>query len=99
MHSIRFGWSICVAFFLVAQTTFAQLDYLPSIPKGDAIQLTPVATGMAAPLYGTSPPGDTSRLFVLEQNGLVRIIQNGSLLPGSALDLQSLVQQAPVGTG
>lgn len=99
MQSIRFRSSICVAFFVVAQTTLAQLDYLPSIPKGDAIQLTPVATGMAAPLYGTTPPGDTSRLFVLEQNGLVRIIQNGSLLPGSALDLQSRVQQAPVGTG
>ena len=36
MQSIRFGWSICVAFFVVAQTTFAQLDYLPSIPKGDS---------------------------------------------------------------
>jgi glucose/arabinose dehydrogenase len=100
MHSIRYGWSICVAFFVVAQTTFAQLDYLPSIPKGSiAVQLTPVATGMSAPLYGTSPPGDSSRLFVLEQNGLVRIIQNGSLLPGSALNLQSNVQIAPVGTG
>jgi glucose/arabinose dehydrogenase len=76
------------------------LDYLPSIPQGSiAVQLTPIATGMSAPLYGTTPPGDTSRLFVLEQNGLVRIIQNGALLPGSALDLQSRVQIAPVGTG
>jgi glucose/arabinose dehydrogenase len=47
---------------------------------------------MAAPLYGISPPGDTSRLFVLEQNGLVRIVQNGNLLPGSPLDLSSRVQ-------
>ncbi|MBC7771164.1 MAG: PQQ-dependent sugar dehydrogenase [Pyrinomonadaceae bacterium] len=65
---------------------------LPDIERGTvAISLNPIATGMAAPLYGFSPPGDTSRLFVLEQNGLVRIIQNGSLLPGSALDMQSLV--------
>jgi glucose/arabinose dehydrogenase len=100
MYWKRLGWSICVALFVAAQAAFAQLDYLPSIPKGDiAVHLIPVATGMSAPLYGTSPPGDTSRLFVLEQNGLVRIIQNGSLLPGSALDLQSRVQQAPVGTG
>jgi glucose/arabinose dehydrogenase len=100
MHRLRFASLICVALFAVAQTTFAQLDYLPSIPKGSiAVQLTPIATGMSAPLYGTTPPGDTSRLFVLEQNGLVRIIQNGSLLSGSALDLQSRVQQAPVGTG
>ena len=65
---------------------------LPDIPRGDiAIQLTPVATGMGAPLYGISPPGDTNRMFVLEQKGTVHILQNGALLPGSALDIQSLV--------
>ena len=47
---------------------------------------------MAAPDYAISPPGDTSRLFVVEQNGLLRIIQNGTLLPGAALDIQSRVQ-------
>ena len=67
--------------------------YLPSIPKGDiAILLKPIAIGMAAPDYAVSPPGDTSRLFVVEQNGLLRIIQNGTLLTGPALDLQSRVQ-------
>jgi glucose/arabinose dehydrogenase len=38
-------------------------------------------------------------LFILEQNGLVRVMQNGSLLPTPALNLQSLVQIAPVGNG
>jgi len=67
--------------------------YLPPITNGNiAIFLQPVATGMAAPLYGISPPGDSNRLFVLEQNGLVRIIQNGTLLSGAALDIQSRVQ-------
>jgi glucose/arabinose dehydrogenase len=67
--------------------------YLPSIPKGTiAVHLDPVATGLAAPDYGTNPPGDMSRLFVVEQNGLLRIIQNDALLPGAALDLQSRVQ-------
>jgi hypothetical protein len=47
---------------------------------------------MAAPDYAISPPGDIIRLFVVEQNGLLRISQNGTLLPGSALDLQSRVQ-------
>jgi glucose/arabinose dehydrogenase len=45
---------------------------------------------MSAPLYGISPPSD-NRLFVLEQNGLVQIIQNGSLLPTPALDLRTRV--------
>ena len=69
--------------------------YLPAITNGDiAIFLQPIATGMAAPLYGISAPGDTNRLFVLDQIGLIRIIENGILLPGSALDIQSRVQGA-----
>lgn len=88
---------------LIALTTCsrAAADHiLPAITKGTiAVSLLPVATGMAAPDYAISPPGDTNRLFVVEQNGLLRIIQNGSLLPGSALNVQNLVQVAPVGTG
>ncbi|MCX6930923.1 MAG: Ig-like domain-containing protein, partial [Verrucomicrobia bacterium] len=73
--------------------------YLPAITNGNiAIHLQPIATGMAAPDYAISPPGDTSRLFVVEQNGLLRVIQNGSLLPGSALDIQSRVQPPLVPT-
>jgi glucose/arabinose dehydrogenase len=72
---------------------------LDPIPRGDiAIQLNPVATGMSAPLYGFHAPGENNRLFVLEQKGLVQILQNGSLLPGSALDIQSRVAP-PLNTG
>src|SRR5262249_1077027 len=41
--------------------------------------------------YGINPPGDRTRLFVLEQNGLIRVIENGVLLPPPALDIQSRV--------
>ena len=62
--------------------------YLPAITNGDIpIFLVPVVTGMAAPLYGISPPGDRTRLFVLEQIGFIRVIQNGSLLAQPALDI------------
>lgn len=65
---------------------------LSPIPRGDiGIHLDPIATGMAAPLYGMHAPGDSSRLFVLEQAGQVRIIQNGVLLPGNALDISARV--------
>src|SRR3954470_17145787 len=75
-----------------SSSAWAADHFLPSIPKGTiGVNLTPVATGLAAPLYGISPPGDTNRLFVVEQSGLLRIIQNGTLLSGSALDIQSRV--------
>jgi glucose/arabinose dehydrogenase len=66
--------------------------YLPAITNGDiALFLQAVATNLAAPDYAISPPGDTHRLFVVEQNGLLRIIQDGTLLPDPALDIQSRV--------
>jgi hypothetical protein len=70
----------------------AQLDLLPSIPKGTiSISLSPIVTGLGAPDYAISAPGDTSRLFVLEQKGAIVIILNGALLPTPALDIQSLI--------
>jgi glucose/arabinose dehydrogenase len=88
MTLTRFCLALGVAAVLISPIE-AQL---PDIQRGTiSVALQPVATGMAAPLYGISPPGDMTRLFVLEQNGLVRILQNGTLLPGSALDLQARV--------
>lgn len=73
--------------------------YLPPITNGTiAILLQPVATNLAAPDYAISPPGDATRLFVVEQNGLLRVIQNGTLLPQAALDIQSRVQPPLVPT-
>lgn len=72
------------------QLTIAR--YTPELTNGAiSIFLVPIATNLAAPLYGVSPPGDTHRLFVLEQNGLMWIIQDGVLLPTPALDLRTVV--------
>jgi glucose/arabinose dehydrogenase len=41
-----------------------------------------VASGLSAPLWAGSPPGDYDRIFVCEQStGRVRIIRNGAILP------------------
>ncbi|HEY6564843.1 MAG TPA: PQQ-dependent sugar dehydrogenase, partial [Pirellulaceae bacterium] len=78
---------------LVPSLPCAAHHILPAIPRGTiAVQLEPIVTGLSAPLYGISPPGDTSRLFALEQNGLMLVVENGNLLPGAALDLRSRVQ-------
>jgi hypothetical protein len=67
--------------------------YTPEVTNGAfSLFLLPVATNMAAPDYGISPPGDTHRQFVVEQNGLLRIIQDGTLLPNAALNITNRVQ-------
>ena len=60
-------------------------------PTGDTLQLVPVATGLSAPVYVSAPPGDVNRLFVVEQPGRIRVIQNGQLLATSFLDIASKV--------
>src|SRR5438034_1962850 len=68
IRSVRSVWLIVFVVACFASLVQA-LPYLPAIPNGDiSIRLTPVATGMAAPDYGISPPGDTSRLFVVERS-------------------------------
>jgi glucose/arabinose dehydrogenase len=56
-----------------------------------ALQLTPIVTGLTNPLYVTAAPGDDNRLFVVEQAGIVRVVQDGQLLPAPFLDLTAEV--------
>jgi glucose/arabinose dehydrogenase len=49
-----------------------------------------VAAGLLRPLYVTSPPGDVDRLFILEQDGLIKILRDGVVLPTPFLDLSDV---------
>jgi glucose/arabinose dehydrogenase len=59
--------------------------------KPPAIALRKLPFTFDQPLYVTAPPGDTSRLFVVEKTGVIRVIRNGSLLPAPFLDISGLV--------
>lgn len=64
-------------------------------PPADAgpppdLALETVATGLDQPLLVTSPPGD-DRLFVVEKAGIIKIIENGSVLPTPFIDISDLV--------
>lgn len=93
-NNMKFTLRTLSVWLLIASSSVARAGlYLPTLTDGDiAVRLQVVATGLAAPDYAISPPGDTNRLFVVEQNGLLRIIQNGALLPEPALDIQSRVR-------
>jgi glucose/arabinose dehydrogenase len=64
----------------------------PPALKAPAIKLAAeeVARGLDAPVYLTAPSGD-SRLFIVEQPGRIRIVENGKLLPKPFLDITSKV--------
>ena len=54
------------------------------------LRLREVASGLASPVFVTAPRGD-ARLFVVEQPGRIRIVENGQLLPTPFLDITSRV--------
>jgi glucose/arabinose dehydrogenase len=61
-----------------------------SIPADFVLTVQQVASGLDNPVYLTSPPGD-SRLFIVEQPGRIRIIDNGQLVATAFLDIASRV--------
>ena len=54
------------------------------------IRLEKVVSGVNTPLVMVQPPGD-SRMFVVEQNGRIKIIENGKLNPTPFLDIRSKI--------
>jgi hypothetical protein len=83
----RFTLSLAVAAALNACSSSSE----PTLPQGTGARLEPIATGLSSPLYLTSPAGDLSRLFVVEQTGAIRLIKDGSLLPTPFLDLSGRI--------
>ena len=70
-----------------ASTATMQAQRLPSL---DAVLVT---GGFNLPLFITAPPGDTARLFVVQQTGEIRIIDlaTGTIKPLPFLDLSHVV--------
>lgn len=62
----------------------------PTSPAGEAemtLALEPVAEGLTSPLWLLPAPGDEDRLFVVDQAGQIRVIDNGELVEEPFLDV------------
>ena len=58
--------------------------------RGD-VTLQPLISGLSAPVDIANAGDGSGRLFIVEQSGKIRIVQNGTLLATPFLDIQSLV--------
>jgi glucose/arabinose dehydrogenase len=79
--------------------TGGETTQAPSVPTETStdesplrLKLTRVATGLDAPDHLASAPGEPDRLYVVEQPGRIRVIENGRLTPQPFLDITSAVQ-------
>ncbi|HTV24867.1 MAG TPA: PQQ-dependent sugar dehydrogenase [Polyangiaceae bacterium] len=69
----------------------AGADCRPAEGAAPPLALELVADGLDQPVLVTAAPGDTSRLFVLEKAGTIRVVRDGVLSPEPFLDLTSQV--------
>ena len=63
---------------------------LPTSPE--RLRLEEVATGLDSPMQVVAAPGEPGRLHVVEQAGVVRVLENGSLSPTPFLDIHEQVK-------
>ena len=59
-------------------------------PPNVNLALQTVATGLSSPVHLASPPND-ARLFIVEQPGRIRVVQNGQLIATPFLDIRERV--------
>ncbi len=65
--------------------------WLP-VKADSGLQLVKVVDGLSQPVYVTHAGDGSGRLFVVEQDGVIRIIKDGQLLPDAFLDIRDRVK-------
>ncbi len=70
----------------------AHAQEIPRVERGNiAVAAQTVASGLSSPIDLVSAPGGTSRLFIAEQTGKIRVLKNGALLATPFLDLSGRI--------
>jgi glucose/arabinose dehydrogenase len=62
----------------------------PTVVASPNVRLTKVGD-FERPVLAAAPPGDTRRVFVVEQAGTIRVVQDGTVLPQPFLDIRDQV--------
>jgi glucose/arabinose dehydrogenase len=79
-----------------ATTTAARSTQETAAPatqeRTDALRLVRIASGLDAPLHLAAPRTEPNRLYVVEQPGRIRILENGRLLDEPFLDIDERVR-------
>jgi len=74
----------------LAAAALLALSSMSATAQNTKIRLEKVVSGINTPLAMVQPPGD-ARMFIIEQNGRVRILENGKLNPSVFLDVRSKI--------
>ena len=80
------AYKVCAA---LAASALLALSSASALAQAQ-IKLEKVVSGINTPLAMVQPPGDP-RMFIIEQNGRVRILEAGQLKPTPFLDVRSKI--------
>jgi glucose/arabinose dehydrogenase len=80
-----------VSWFLAAALGACGGEPVVEPPPSGPPALERVVGGLSRPILVTAPPGDTQRLFVVEQTGLIRVVRDDTLLTVPFLDLTTAI--------
>ncbi|MGI8595101.1 MAG: PQQ-dependent sugar dehydrogenase [Solirubrobacteraceae bacterium] len=72
--------------FGLAACGSSQADEGKAAPAAEGVGLSRIGS-FDQPLYVTAPPGDNSRVFVVEQPGRIRVVRNGNVRSEPFLDV------------
>ncbi len=81
-----------LALSLPAPTAGASLCEGISEASDTPLTTVRIVSGLTRPVLAVSPPGDVDRLFLVEQDGRIRVRKNGQLLAQPFLDLSAIVR-------
>jgi hypothetical protein len=78
--------------FRALRTLFAVALLCLSTGLSAAIQLTPVVpSGLSSPVFAGHAGDGTNRLFIIEQAGVIRVLQPGASVPTTFLDIHTKI--------
>jgi glucose/arabinose dehydrogenase len=86
----RAGWVALLAAYVLAAGC-GGIQHTSPMPSPVAISLRLVTSGLATPLDLEQPNDGSGRLFIVEQGGTIKILQNGALLPQPFLNIGNKV--------
>ena len=64
----------------------------PATAQRGALSVRPVASGLESPVHVAAPRSEPGRLYVVEQAGTIRVVENGRVRAAPFLDIRSIVR-------
>ena len=80
--------SLCAAFAIVC---LAAVAFGQSFVSPYKMRLRPFLTGLDNPILITNAKDDSKKLFLVQQSGIIKVVQPGSTAPANFLDLRTKI--------